>query len=290
MPSLMQGLGQTMLGHIRDGVLTTAVPLLFFAILGYFVKRGKLVSDVRAALPETKINVFLLILDQIVTLPVLVLLVGGLTGVIGKLGFAAAGLWDHVPVAIVVAAVVITGDLAGYWRHRIEHSRILWPSHAVHHSDTALTWLTIFRFHPLNRTSTVLIDGACLALLGFPPYAVLANTIVRHYYGAFIHADLPWQYGPFKKIFVSPVMHRWHHARDESSYGTNFATVFSLFDVVFGTYRVPGLCNTPLGLNEAMGEGVAGQLLYPLKSSVYFPGSRDEHADQAAAQAALKIL
>ena len=45
--------------------------------------------------------------------------------------------------------------------------------------------------------------------------------------------------------------------------GSNFATVFSVFDRAFGTYYVPGLCTVPLGVNDDMGKGTLGQLLYP---------------------------
>jgi sterol desaturase/sphingolipid hydroxylase (fatty acid hydroxylase superfamily) len=58
-------------------------------------------------------------------------------------------------------------------------------------------------------------------------------------------------------------MHRWHHARDVTGAGSNFATVFSVFDQAFGTYYVPGICNVPLGVTDEMGEGTIGQLTYP---------------------------
>jgi sterol desaturase/sphingolipid hydroxylase (fatty acid hydroxylase superfamily) len=89
------------------------------------------------------------------------------------------------------------------------------------------------------------------------------NFMVRHYYGEFIHADLPWTYGRLSAVLVSPVMHRWHHARDVEGTGSNFATVFSVFDRAFGTYYVPGLCTVPLGVTDEMGQGTMGQLLYP---------------------------
>jgi sterol desaturase/sphingolipid hydroxylase (fatty acid hydroxylase superfamily) len=35
------------------------------------------------------------------------------------------------------------------------------------------------------------------------------------------------------------VFHRWHHSSDKDVVDMNYANVFSLFDVVFGTYRMP---------------------------------------------------
>jgi sterol desaturase/sphingolipid hydroxylase (fatty acid hydroxylase superfamily) len=61
-------------------------------------------------------------------------------------------------------------------------------------------------------------------------------------------------------------MHRWHHARDVVGSGSNFATVFAFIDHGFGTYHVPGLCDVPLGVNDEMGKGTVGQMVYPFKA------------------------
>lgn len=39
-------------------------------------------------------------------------------------------------VATLFMAVFI-GDFFHYWRHRLDHARLLWPSHAMHHSSEA---------------------------------------------------------------------------------------------------------------------------------------------------------
>lgn len=172
------------------------------------------------------------------------------------------------PLLILLLTVFI-GDLIGYWRHRLEHSRVLWPSHAVHHSDTELTWFSLERFHPINRLTTIIIDSAFLTVAGLPIYAVLLNSLIRHYYGYFIHANLPWTYGVLGKIFVSPAMHRWHHSKNKIAYNKNFATVFSCIDLLFGTYYVPGPCNSKLGVTDKMGTTLLGQLTYAFRPSSY---------------------
>lgn len=178
-------------------------------------------------------------------------------------------LWEELPQILVIFFAVFLGDCIGYWWHRFEHSFLLWPSHATHHSDTEMNWLTLERFHPINRLSTYVIDSSFLLILGFPPYAIVANNLVRHYYGFFIHADLPWTYGIWGKIFVSPVMHRWHHALEFKAHNTNYATVFSLFDRWFGTYRVPGVCDVPLGVASHLNSNLLEQLLFPFRLSSY---------------------
>lgn len=57
-------------------------------------------------------------------------------------------------------------------------------------------------------------------------------------------------------------MHRWHHAADKSAFDTNYATVFSVFDQAFGTFRVPGTCTAPLGVTDTIGTSLGAQLSY----------------------------
>lgn len=177
--------------------------------------------------------------------------------------------WTNFHPVVVGFWAVFIGDLVGYWRHRLEHTPLLWPSHAVHHSDDEMTWLSLERFHPLNYLTTFTIDASALLVLGFPAYAIVANTLVRHYYGFFIHADLPWTYGRASWIFVSPAMHRWHHAADRRFFQTNFATVFSVFDRLFGTFRVPGPCTARLGVTDDIKSTLFGQLSYMFEPRAY---------------------
>lgn len=172
-----------------------------------------------------------------------------------------------MPDALVLFLTIFLADMVGYFRHRLEHTRLLWPSHVLHHSDADMTWMAIYRFHPINRLTTSVIDSGALFVVGFPAWAIAINYLVRHYYGAFIHANLPWTYGWLGKVFVSPAMHRWHHVREGQGVGSNFATVFSVFDLLFKTYYVPGPCNVPLGVNGINDQSYLSQLLLPVTAS-----------------------
>ncbi len=259
----LRSLGATFVGLLY--------PALFFIVLAFVVKRRQLIDDARRALPETRINIGIILFNVVFIVPLLGLLNTGMYDIFTTQGLfiVSPAAWEAVPVLVVIYAAVFLGDFIGYWRHRLEHTQLLWPSHAVHHSDTQMTWLALERFHPINALTTLIIGNAFLFAIGLPPYAVIATNLVRHYYGNFIHADLPWTYGPLGKIFVSPAMHRWHHASDPKAYNTNFATVFSIFDRMFGTFRVPGPCDAPLGVTDDIGEGVVAQLSYPLKARAY---------------------
>jgi sterol desaturase/sphingolipid hydroxylase (fatty acid hydroxylase superfamily) len=238
---------------------------LIFGFLAVLVKGREALEALRRAAKEVRVNLAIHFLDALFVAPVLAILVALMRAGVDRysLAFVDDGLWSWMGRPATFVMVVFVGDFISYWRHRLEHTRWLWPAHAIHHSDTEMTWLTLSRFHPLNRLVTTAVDVGLLALLGFPDWALVGNVILRHYYGQFIHADLPWMYGPLRAVFVSPVMHRWHHARDVTGAGSNFATVFSVFDRAFGTYYVPGLCTVPLGVTDEMGKGTLGQLMYP---------------------------
>ncbi|MGP1393913.1 MAG: sterol desaturase family protein [Inquilinaceae bacterium] len=246
-------------------------PTIVFAGLALIIRKKEVLSDIRRIAPEVRLTLAIMAFNVVFIVPVIAVGSTALTAVFRTydLALVSGDFWDTIPLPLTLVIAVVIGDFIGYWRHRLEHHRVLWPSHAVHHSDTQMTWLTLQRFHPINRLTTFAVDGCALLLLGMPPSAVVANGLVRHYYGYFIHADLPWTYGRLGRIFVSPAMHRWHHAMDVEAFETNFATVFSVFDRMFGTFRVPGPCTVSLGATDRMTPSLAGQLAYPFLPRAY---------------------
>ena len=253
---------------LADAVLALIIPTVFFVALALIMKRREAVVAARRAAHEVRLNLSFYFLDAVFVVPVLgVMTVAIATAMQGNgLVLVPGAVWDVLGMYPTLFFAVFLGDFIGYWRHRLEHTRWLWPTHAIHHSDEEMTWLTLNRFHPINRITTTLIDSTFLVAMGLPAWAAVANSLVRNYYGYFIHADLPWTYGRLGKVFVSPSMHQWHHAKDIKYAGTNFATVFSIFDRVFGTFALPGPCTVPLGIAEDIGQNMTTQLAHPFKA------------------------
>jgi sterol desaturase/sphingolipid hydroxylase (fatty acid hydroxylase superfamily) len=255
---------------LRAAATALLIPALVFAALALAVKRRAALPDARRAAGETRTNLAIYFLDALLIGPPLALLFA-----LMQRGFDAAGLrlvppqlWAGLPMLAVGFLAVVAGDFIGYWRHRLEHTPLA----------VALACRAPFRHrddlagarplppgepprHPPHRQRLPIPLGFRRSDGG--------QQLVRHYWGHFIHADLPWTFGPLGRVIVSPAMHRWHHALDRRAYDTNFATIFSLFDRMFGTYRVPGPCPGPLGVKADMGRGVAGQLTYSLKPEAY---------------------
>lgn len=255
--------------NLADAVEKLIWLALIFLVLAVLVKGRAVFRADRIKLPEIRVNLVYLLMDAAILAPLLGLFSGGIVAAVHaqNLTFVSAEVWASMPWWLVFLLAVWVSDFVGYWRHRLMHCAVLWPVHAIHHSDTALNWLSLVRFHPINRLISVALSTIAFSALGFPPWAAFANALLRNWYGYFIHADLPWSYGPVVgRIFVSPVMHRWHHVRDVTLSGNNFATIFAFHDRVFGTWHCPSKDVGDLGIDDyGFPLSWAGQIVWPFR-------------------------
>ena len=170
------------------------------------------------------------------------------------------------PLALQVIEILLLGDLIGYWLHRLFHRGRLWPFHAVHHSSTEVDWLSSVRLHPLNDVPTRVLQAAPFVLLGFPVKIVAIYVPFLTLYAIMLHANVDWTYGPLRRVIASPVFHRWHHTRETEALDKNFAGLFPLWDILFGTYYMPkDKFPREFGIPDPMPEGLLGQLAYPFR-------------------------
>ncbi len=173
----------------------------------------------------------------------------------------------QLPLWIQGLIVIVVGDFFGYWTHRVGHSTVLWNFHAIHHSAETIDWLTSNRIHPLNDVFSKGIQAIPILLLGFSPVAVELYTPILTCYIAFVHANVPWSYGPFRYLIVSPAFHRWHHEMDRKAWGKNYSGLFPIYDVIFGTYFLPkGEQPQKFGIDGvSMSENLIDQMIYPFR-------------------------
>ena len=144
-----------------------------------------------------------------------------------------------LPVVVQALVILLIMDFIQYWVHRLSHTPAFWKFHAVHHSAVNVDWLTSTRFHPVDtivRSSCVYL---LVAALGFSPDAWLILVPFNTLYSPLVHANLDWDYGPFRYLLASPVYHRWHHTYPDQGGDANFAPTFPFFDLLFGTYYDP---------------------------------------------------
>ena len=232
-----------------------------FSALALITKGASIRSDLRKASPEIRTNIAIFVVDCLLIIPFVVLPV---SGIITGLGWELFAFWERLPALAVLLLAISIGDYVGYWRHRLNHLPILWPFHATHHSDRSMNWFSLSRVHPLERLYTATLDSTVLALLGFPIWAIVLNNFIRNAWGYFIHADLRWTLGAVGHVMISPSAHRWHHVRDLQESGTNFATIFTAWDRLHGTYRhSKNACEKPTGVEDHGGDYIYEMLSPP---------------------------
>lgn len=231
----MDYLIERIFGHI--GWLWRMAPVFGILILVslLLMRRGWLASA-RAGWPETRTNLIYMAVNG----PVQAALAGlaveffrPFVEIGPALSVAALPFWAQALLAVVVR------DFAIYWQHRMKHHPWLWPFHAVHHSDTHLTWMTQFRRHPVDGLIAHFSVVLALSLLGFGSAAVAAAVGAVKVWGYVIHMRVPVILRPLTFVLVTPRVHELHHARDPALHGCNYAVLLSIWDRMFGTYRAP---------------------------------------------------
>jgi len=172
-----------------------------------------------------------------------------------------------LPQWLQILLILVVGDFIGYWTHRVFHSRALWPFHAIHHSSEELDWLSSVRLHPVNEIASRVCQALPFVLLGFSPTVVAAYLPFLTFYAIFEHANVSWRFGPLRYLIASPEFHRWHHTKEEEGLDKNFAGLFPVFDVIFGTFYMPkGKYPTQFGIHgETVPTTLWAQLLYPFQ-------------------------
>ena len=168
------------LQSLIDAAQLLAFSIVLFTVIVFIVKGQEMIALGRRAIAEVRLNLSWYFLDAMFVAPVIALIVAAIqAGVTGySLQIVGTDTWNRLGRPLTFVAVIFLGDFVSYWRHRLEHTRWIWPVHAIHHSDTEMSWLTLARFHPINRAVTTCVDVSCLALLGFPAWALIANELV----------------------------------------------------------------------------------------------------------------
>ncbi len=164
--------------------------------------------------------------------------------------------------------ILFVGDVIGYWTHRWFHGRRLWAFHAVHHSSEDLDWLSSVRQHPVNEIASRVCQALPFGLLGFSPALIAAYIPFLTFYAIFVHANVTWRYGMLQYVVASPEFHRWHHTSEEEGRDKNFAGLFPVIDMVFGTFYLPvGKHPTVFGARGGapVPPDFYGQMMYPFR-------------------------
>jgi len=160
-------------------------------------------------------------------------------------------------------------DFAAYWVHRAQHKLgWWWALHSLHHSQRQVTVWSDDRNHILDNFLVTLSLVVFAQFVGVQPEDYVLILMVGRLIESFSHANIDLGFGRIGRwLVVSPRFHRLHHAlgtaQDGRIYDHNFAPVFPIWDILFGTaiydgkYRPTGVDDPRIDADN--GRGWLGQ-------------------------------
>jgi sterol desaturase/sphingolipid hydroxylase (fatty acid hydroxylase superfamily) len=257
---------------------TIAILLIFCAFAaaeawrhGFLRKPGQQRKDLQV---EIIGGLTLLLLTQ----PLILLASGALAGAAWP---QAAGALADTAIGLQVLLLLLADDLMQYAWHRLSH-RVPWlyKLHRAHHDAPYMSVRIMYRnnvFYYALMPSLWL--SGLLIYLGLGPvyagYLVVKLTVIA---GA--HSDLRWDeklrqipalrplMGLLTRIISTPLTHFAHHGKhlDDGAthYKGNYGNLLFVWDLLFGSARIPEHYPVAYGVENLPAVGAAEQLLWPL--------------------------
>ncbi len=176
--------------------------------------------------------------------------------------------WYTGWLPIVVDVVIL--DFLIYWWHRANHVvPVLWRFHQVHHLDEFLDVTTSVRFHFCEVLLSACFRAVVILALGMPLASVLAFEAMVLLAAAFQHSNLSLHKGreqEISAILITPSIHWVHHHAVRSDTDSNYGTIFSFWDTLFGSRSpTPRALDMKIGVEGRADTGFLGLLIRPFQ-------------------------
>ncbi len=137
---------------------------------------------------------------------------------------------------------ILLFDCWQYWWHRFNHRvPFLWRFHAVHHSDAELDASSGVRFHTGEIILSFLARLAVLPLIGVTVPELLLYETISLPVILFHHSNLSISNRAdrcLRWLIVTPRMHYVHHSRWRPETDSNYTSLLSVWDRLFGSFRL----------------------------------------------------
>jgi sterol desaturase/sphingolipid hydroxylase (fatty acid hydroxylase superfamily) len=190
-------------------------------------------------------------------------------------GWGFFNLFAFPELAAGIVCVIFL-DFIIYLQHVVFHIvSPLWRLHMMHHTDINIDVTTGSRFHPIEICMSMVIKMAAVAVIGAPPWSVIAFEILLNGTAMFNHSNVSMPQGLDRIIrlfLVTPDMHRVHHSVIIKETNSNYGFNLPWWDRLFGTYRdqpVKGHIDMNIGLANFRNPG---RLTLPWMLAIPFLG------------------
>ncbi len=154
--------------------------------------------------------------------------------------FGLLNTWDLAPWLRFVLAVLLLDAWTYLWHWLNHRVPFFWRFHRWHHADRAMDVTTASRFHTGEIILSSLLRVPVLALIGcgvgeLALYELMLFAVVQ-----FHHANiaLPERLDRvLRLVIVTPSLHKVHHSIVRAESDSNYSSLFSWWDRVFGSRR-----------------------------------------------------
>ena len=161
-----------------------------------------------------------------------------------------------------LALDVVLLDFLIFWWHRANHEvALLWRFHEVHHLDHFLDATSAVRFHFGEVFLSALARAAMIVVFAIPLSSVLVFETLLLAAAIFHHSNLAIPAAlerTLSRLVITPSIHWVHHHAVRQDTDSNYGTLFSFWDPLFGT-------RSASKRRIDMPIGVAGQAELPLR-------------------------
>jgi sterol desaturase/sphingolipid hydroxylase (fatty acid hydroxylase superfamily) len=158
----------------------------------------------------------------------------------------------QLPFAVTVIIASLIFDAWIYTWHRLNHVvPFFWRFHQVHHNDLEMDMSTALRFHPGEIFLSSMINVGIFLLFGITIELLVSYKLVFNINVLFHHSNIAlpdtWD-RVLRTVLVSPNMHRVHHSMKVEETNSNYSSVLTIWDRLFGSYRRSDPQNIVFGL------------------------------------------
>ncbi|MBW4548497.1 MAG: sterol desaturase family protein [Symplocastrum torsivum CPER-KK1] len=179
--------------------------------------------------------------------------IGLLNAAITYLVFAALSKWVFPPIHwsglfhgiqphwLVGIISFLLLDIYRYGWHVLMHmSSLGWRFHRVHHTERTMNISTAYRFHFLEVICSNFPRVFLIWLFGINPVCVFIYDVAFAAIQVFQHSNwaVPLNVDKVLTYFIiTPNFHRVHHSQIVKETNSNYGSVLSVWDRLFGTFR-----------------------------------------------------
>jgi sterol desaturase/sphingolipid hydroxylase (fatty acid hydroxylase superfamily) len=257
---------------------TIAIFLIFCAFAAAEAWRHSFVHKPGQQTKDLQVEILGGLALLLVTQPLVMLISIGLAGLIWPQG---AGTLVDTSLGLKILLLLLCDDMMQYWWHRLSH-RVPWlyKLHRAHHDAPYMSVRIMYRNNVFYYAlmPSLWLSGLLIYLGLGAVYAVYLVVKLAVIAGA--HSDIRWdeklRASPvgrplmwlLTRVISTPLTHFSHHGKHLDDAGThykgNYGNLLFIWDLIFGSARIPDRYPSAYGVEHLPDVGAAEQLFWPL--------------------------